>query len=56
MRKRRIDRAGLEVFLSKAGPLDITTDPETSARVCDKALDRALSAACRTAGVALKLS
>lgn len=84
MRKKRIDAAGVEAFLSQLGQLEIMTDPETCARAWGKTLDlaqlhrlstydaaylelamrrglalatldEALSAACRTAGVALKL-
>jgi predicted nucleic acid-binding protein len=84
MRKKRIDQAGLEAFVSQLRNLDIAVDSETSARAWDKTLDlaqmhglstydasylelalrrgtsvatldKSLGAACRAAGVALKL-
>ena len=84
MRKKRIDQAGVEAFLSRLGDLEIAVDSETSDRAWDKTLDLAqqyrlstydaaylelamrrgvplatldkeLTAACRGAGVKLKL-
>lgn len=84
MRKKKIDQAGIEAFISLLKSLEIVTDPETSARAWDKTLDLAqlyrlttydasylelamrkgmplgtldkeLAAACRKAGVELKL-
>ena len=84
MRKKRIDQAGVEAFLSRLADLEIVVDPETSDRAWEKTLDLAqqyrlstydaaylelamrrgvhlatfdkeLTAACRRAGVKLKL-
>lgn len=84
MRKRRIDQAGVEAFVSQLRNLGIAVDAETSVRAWDKTLDlaqqhalsaydaaylelalrrgcpvatldKALSAACRAAGVKLRL-
>lgn len=41
MRKKRIDQAGVEAFLSHLGELEILVDSETSARAWGKTLDLA---------------
>lgn len=41
MRKKRIDQAGAEAFLSQLQELEIFVDPETSARAWGKTLDLA---------------
>ena len=41
MRKRRIDQAGVEMFLSRLGDLEILVDAETPDRAWDKTLDLA---------------
>lgn len=85
LRKRRIDQAGVETFVSLLRNLEIAVDPETPSRSWDKVLDlaqrhglstydaayleialrrgaalatldKALAAACRAAGVKLKLA
>lgn len=41
MRKKRIDQAGIEAFVSQLRNLEIVVDPETSDRAWDKILDLA---------------